>query len=79
MPIPMHSIGHIYGAAVVDNLNDGVFCVNDSVAITRGRDKLRPAITVQERIVCPSPDLRTPLDEIKDLIKMVGHTLVIKF
>src|SRR5678810_392700 len=31
-----------YGAAVVRQLEMmGVFCVNDSVAITRGRDKLR--------------------------------------
>lgn len=71
-----------YGAAVVRQLEMmGVFCVNDSVAITRGRDKLRSLQLLSKKgIGLPITGFAHSLDEIKDLIKMVGGTpLVIKF
>lgn len=70
-----------YGAAVVRQLEMmGVFCVNDSVAITRGRDKLRSLQLLSKKgIGLPTTGFAHSLDEIKDLIKMVGGTpLVIK-
>lgn len=70
-----------YGAAVVRQLEMmGVFCVNDSVAITRGRDKLRSLQLLSKKgIGLPITGFAHSLDEIKDLIKMVGGTpLVIK-
>lgn len=71
-----------YGAAVVRQLEMmGVFCVNDSVAMTRGRDKLRCLQLLSKKgIGLPVTGFAHSLDEIKDLIKMVGGTpLVIKF
>lgn len=71
-----------YGAAVVRQLEMmGVFCVNDSVAITRGRDKLRSLQLLSKKgIGLPITGFAHSLDEIKDLIKMVGGPpLVIKF
>lgn len=71
-----------YGAAVVRQLEMmGVFCVNDSVAITRGRDKLRSLQLLSKKGVgLPITGFAHSLDEIKDLIKMVGGPpLVIKF
>lgn len=71
-----------YGAAVVRQLKMmGVFCLNDSVAITRGRDKLRSLqILSKKGIGLPVTGFAHSLDEIKDLIKMVGGPpLVIKF
>jgi ribosomal protein S6--L-glutamate ligase len=71
-----------YGSAVVRQLEMmGVFCVNDSVAITRGRDKLRSLqILSKKGIGLPITGFAHALDEIKDLIKMVGGPpLVIKF
>lgn len=71
-----------YGAAVVRQLEMmGVFCVNDSVAITRARDKLRSLQLLSKKgIGLPVTGFAHSLDEIKDLIKMVGGTpLVIKF
>lgn len=70
-----------YGAAVVRQLEMmGVFCVNDSVAITRGRDKLRSLQLLSKKgIGLPVTGFAHSLDEITDLIKMVGGTpLVIK-
>lgn len=70
-----------YGAAVVRQLEMmGVFCVNDSVAITRGRDKLRSLQLLSKKgIGLPITGFAHSLDEIKDLIKTVGGTpLVIK-
>jgi len=70
-----------YGTAVVRQLEMmGVFCVNDSVAITRGRDKLRSLQLLSKKgIGLPITGFAHSLDEIKDLIKMVGGTpLVIK-
>ena len=71
-----------YGAAVVRQLEMmGVFCVNDSVAITRARDKLRSLQLLSKKgIGLPITGFAHSLDEIGDLIKMVGGTpLVIKF
>ncbi|OGT60222.1 MAG: ribosomal protein S6 modification protein [Gammaproteobacteria bacterium RIFCSPHIGHO2_12_FULL_45_12] len=71
-----------YGAAVVRQLEMmGVFCVNDSVAITRGRDKLRSLQLLSKKgIGMPITGFAHSLDEITDLIKMVGGPpLVIKF
>lgn len=71
-----------YGAAVVRQLEMmGVFCINDSVAITRARDKLRSLQLLSKKgIGLPITGFAHSLDEINDLIKMVGGTpLVIKF
>jgi len=71
-----------YGAAVIRQLEMmGVFCVNDSVAITRARDKLRSLQLLSKKgIGLPSTGFAHSLDEIQDLIKMVGGPpLVIKF
>ncbi|EKD53707.1 MAG: hypothetical protein ACD_60C00160G0029 [uncultured bacterium] len=71
-----------YGAAVVRQLEMmNVFCVNDSIAITRSRDKLRCLQLLSKKgIGLPITGFAHSLDEIKDLIKMVGGPpLVIKF
>lgn len=71
-----------YGTAVVRQLEMmNVFCVNDSVAITRARDKLRSLQLLSKKgIGLPITGFAHSLDEIKDLIAMVGGTpLVIKF
>jgi ribosomal protein S6--L-glutamate ligase len=71
-----------YGNAVVRQLEMmGVFCVNDSVAITRARDKLRSLQLLSKKgIGMPITGFAHSLDEIQDLIKMAGGTpLVIKF
>lgn len=70
-----------YGAAVVRQFEMmGVFCVNDSVAITRARDKLRCLQLLSKRgIGLPITGFAHSPDEIKDLIKMVGGPpLVVK-
>jgi ribosomal protein S6--L-glutamate ligase len=72
----------LYGAAVVRQLETmGVFCVNDSIAITRARDKLRSLQLLSKKgIGLPITGFAHSLDEIKDLIKMVGGPpLLIKF
>lgn len=71
-----------YGAAVVRQLEMmNVFCVNDSVAITRARDKLRSLQLLSKKgLGLPITGFAHSLDEIQDLIKMVGGPpLVIKF
>ncbi len=71
-----------YGAAVVRQLETmNVFCVNDSVSITRARDKLRSLQLLSKKgIGLPVTGFAHSIDEIKDLIKMVGGPpLVIKF
>lgn len=71
-----------YGAAVVRQLEMmNVFCVNDSVAITRARDKLRSLQLLSKKgIGLPITGFAHSPDEIKDLIKMVGGPpLIIKF
>jgi len=63
-----------YGTAVVRQFEMmGVFCVNDSIAITRARDKLRCLQLLSKRgIGIPVTGFAHSPDEIKDLIKMVG-------
>lgn len=71
-----------YGTAVVRQLEMmGVYCVNESVAITRARDKLRALQLLSKKgIGLPITGFAHSLDEIKDLIKMVGGPpLIIKF
>lgn len=71
-----------YGAAVIRQLEMmNVFCVNDSIAITRSRDKLRCLQLLSKRgIGLPITGFAHSLDEIHDLIRMVGGPpLVIKF
>jgi len=71
-----------YGAAVVRQLEMmNVFCVNDSVSITRARDKLRSLQLLSKKgIGLPITGFAHSLDEIQDLIKMVGGPpLIIKF
>src|SRR5689334_13930266 len=71
-----------YGAAVVRQLKMmGVYCVNDSIAITRSRDKLRCLQLLSKKgIGLPITGFAHSLDEIEDLIKMVGGPpLIIKF
>lgn len=71
-----------YGAAVIRQLEMmGVFCVNDSVAITRARDKLRSLqILSKKGIGMPVTGFAHSMAEIEDLIRMVGGPpLVIKF
>ncbi len=71
-----------YGAAVVRQLETmDVFCVNDSFAITRARDKLRCLQLLSKKgIGLPITGFAHSLDEIQDLIKMVGGPpLIIKF
>jgi len=71
-----------YGAAVVRQLETmNVFCVNDSVSITRARDKLRSLQLLSKKgIGLPITGFAHSIDEIKDLIKMVGGPpLVVKF
>lgn len=73
---------NFYGTAVVRQLEMmNVFCLNDSVAITRARDKLRSLQLLSKKgIGLPITGFAHSLDEIKDLIKMVGGTpLVLKF
>lgn len=71
-----------YGAAVVRQFEMmNVFCVNDSVAITRARDKLRSLQLLSKKgIGLPVTGFAHSVDEISDLIKMVGGPpLIIKF
>lgn len=71
-----------YGAAVVRQLEMmGVFCVNGSISITRARDKLRSLqLLAKKGIGLPITGFAHSVDEIKDLITMVGGPpLIIKF
>lgn len=71
-----------YGMSVVRQLEMmNVFCVNDSIAITRARDKLRSLQLLSKKgIGMPITGFAHSLDEIQDLIKMAGGVpLVIKF
>ncbi len=71
-----------YGTAVIRQLEMmGVFCLNDSIAITRARDKLRCLQLLSKKgIGLPITGFAHSLDEIQDLIKMVGGApLIIKF
>jgi ribosomal protein S6--L-glutamate ligase len=71
----------LYGSTVVrqfEMLN--VFCVNDSVSISRSRDKLRSLQLLSRKgIGLPITGFAHSLDEAQDLIKMVGGApLIIK-
>jgi len=70
-----------YGAAVVRQFEMmGTFCVNESVAISRSRDKLRSLQLLSRRDVgLPRTGFANRPDNVKDLIKNVGGApLVIK-
>lgn len=71
-----------YGSAVLRQLEAmGVFCVNDSIGITRARDKLRCLQLLSKKgIGLPTTGFAHSLDEIQDLIRMVGGPpLIVKF
>jgi ribosomal protein S6--L-glutamate ligase len=71
-----------YGAAVVRHFEMmNVYCVNDSIGITRARDKLRSLQLLSKKgIGLPITGFAHSIDEIQDLIKMVGGVpLVVKF
>lgn len=70
-----------YGTAVVRQFEMmGTFCVNESVAISRSRDKLRSLQLLSRKDVgLPRTGFANKPDKIKDLIKNVGGApLVIK-
>ena len=70
-----------YGAAVVRQFEMmGVYCVNESVAITRARDKLRSLQLLARRGVgLPVTGFAHSPDDTDDMIKLVGGApLVIK-
>lgn len=70
-----------YGCAVLRQFEvHGVFPANESVAITRARDKLRSLqLMSRDGIGMPVTGFANSPDDIQDLIKMVGGTpLVIK-
>lgn len=70
-----------YGAAVVRQFEMmGTFCINESVAISRSRDKLRSLQLLSRRDVgLPRTGFANRPDNVKDLIKNVGGApLVIK-
>jgi len=70
-----------YGAAVLRQFEMmGVYTLNESVAITRARDKLRSLQLLSRRgIGLPITGFAHAPDDVADLIKMVGGTpLVIK-
>lgn len=70
-----------YGTAVVRQFEMmGVFSVNESVAITRARDKLRSLqLLSRKKVGLPITGFAHSPDDVQDLIKMVGGPpLVIK-
>ncbi len=70
-----------YGSAVVRHFEvTGVYCLNDSVSITRSRDKLRTLQLLSRKgIDMPTTGFANRPEDTKDLIKMVGGApLVIK-
>jgi ribosomal protein S6--L-glutamate ligase len=70
-----------YGTAIVRQFEMmGTFCVNESVAISRSRDKLRSLQLLSRKDVgLPRTGFANKPDDIKDLIKHVGGApLVIK-
>ncbi len=70
-----------YGAAVLRQFEMmGVFPLNESVAITRSRDKLRSLqLLSREGIGLPITVYASKPDDVKDMIKMVGGApLVVK-
>ncbi len=70
-----------YGTAVVRQFEMmGTFCVNESVAISRSRDKLRSLQLLSRKDVgLPRTGFASKADNVKDLIKNVGGApLVVK-
>ncbi len=70
-----------YGTAIVRQFEMmGAFCVNESVAISRSRDKLRSLqLLAGKDVGLPRTGFASKPDDIKDLIKNVGGApLVIK-
>jgi ribosomal protein S6--L-glutamate ligase len=70
-----------YGTAVVRQFEVmGVYCLNESVSITRSRDKLRTLQLLSRKgIDMPTTSFANRPEDTKDLIKMVGGApLVIK-
>jgi ribosomal protein S6--L-glutamate ligase len=70
-----------YGTAVVRQFNTmGLFCLNDSVAIARSRDKLRSLqMMCRKGISIPTTGFASSVEDTKSLIKMVGGApLIIK-
>lgn len=68
-----------YGTAVVRQFEMmGVYCLNDSLAITRARDKLRTLqFLMRKGIDMPNTGFANSPIDTKDLIKMVGGAPVI--
>lgn len=68
-----------YGSAIVRQFEMmGTFCVNESVAITRSRDKLRSLQLLSRKGVgLPRTGFANKPDDIKDLIKNVGGAPVV--
>jgi len=68
-----------YGAAVVRQFEMmGVYCLNESVAIARSRDKLRSVqLLARKGIGLPVSGFAHSPDDIEDLIKMVGGAPVV--
>jgi ribosomal protein S6--L-glutamate ligase len=68
-----------YGAAMVRQFEMmGTFCVNESVAISRSRDKLRSLQLLSRKDVgLPRTGFANKPDDIKDLIKTVGGAPVV--
>lgn len=70
-----------YGTAVVRQFEMmGTFCVNESVAISRSRDKLRSLqLLSRKHVGLPRTGFANKADDVKDLIKNVGGApLVVK-
>ena len=70
-----------YGTAIVRQFEMmGTFCVNESIAISRSRDKLRSLqLLSRKNVGLPRTGFASKPDDIKDLIKNVGGApLVIK-
>lgn len=68
-----------YGTAVVRQFEMmGTFCVNESVAISRSRDKLRSLqLLSRKNVGLPRTGFANKPDNIKDLIKNVGGAPVV--
>ncbi len=68
-----------YGTAVVRQFEMmGTFCVNESVAISRSRDKLRSLQLLSRKdIGLPRTGFANKADNVKDLIKNVGGAPVV--
>lgn len=68
-----------YGTAVVRQFEMmGVYCLNESVAIARSRDKLRSVqLLARKGIGLPVSGFAHSPDDIEDLIKMVGGAPVV--